>query len=279
MIKTDKFIFIHLFRSGGTFINEFLENNFTNFKMVGYHRPLSLIPDKYNNLPVVGNVRNPWDWYVSVYYHCLNTYYPMGTKTILNFILDFKRYDFKESIKRLIDKSWMTDIDKEKALSHFPNTHNWEGKYLDNITKDDFISYLESDMGFFSWLIERMYLDENKSLQSVHLCRTEDLRREFIRFLTHSTNVSRKEINKLKINIINKSNSDGHHNNSYVKLIYDNDPYLSNNFGYESRDYDYKKYYDEELKELIYLKDKKYIDYFGYKYDGIITNKRFIGEF
>jgi hypothetical protein len=35
--------------------------------MVGYHFPCADIPAEASDLPVVGIVRNPWDWYVSWY--------------------------------------------------------------------------------------------------------------------------------------------------------------------------------------------------------------------
>jgi len=107
-----------MFRTGGTSVN----GSFIG-KMLGYHKPRSLIPKEYEHLPIVGNVRNPFDWYISLYHHALNVNYPMKTRTFLSFILDFKRYSFKESIKRLLDTSWMTPQDKEKfSFSPFFNS-------------------------------------------------------------------------------------------------------------------------------------------------------------
>ena len=92
MIATPSFVFIHMFRTGGTSINKFI-----NGKKLGYHRPRSLIPKEYTHLPVVGNVRDPFDWYADVYFHALNFLYPMKTPPFLNSLLDFKRYSFKTS--------------------------------------------------------------------------------------------------------------------------------------------------------------------------------------
>ena len=142
MLITDKFVFIHLFRTGGTSIN----NSFKG-KMVGYHRPRSLIPKEYTSLPIVGNIRNPFDWYVDIYYHALNFHYPMKTSTFLNFILDFNKYSFKESIKRLLDTSWMTSQDKEKSLSHFVDSYNWNIKLTDNLPKLNALSGVNSIFG------------------------------------------------------------------------------------------------------------------------------------
>tara|TARA_R100000005_G_C4933993_1_gene161604 strand:+ start:220 stop:885 length:666 start_codon:yes stop_codon:yes gene_type:complete len=170
MIVTDELIFIHLFRTGGTTVNSTLEG-----KMIGYHRPRSLIPEQYLHLPVVGNVRNPFDWYVSVYHHCLNYCYPMKTPTFLNYILNFKRYGFKESIRRLIDTSWMDSIDKEQCLHHFPSNYNWDATLLDNLRKTECESYLNGDVGYLSWLFNYMY-QYNGSTEGVTYNKLEDLK-------------------------------------------------------------------------------------------------------
>ena len=157
MIVTDKFIFIHLFRTGGSSIISGL-----NGKMIGYHRPRSLIPDEYLHLPVAGNVRNPFDWYVSVYYHCLNQRYPMRTPTFLNFLIQpdnfsCQKFNFNESIRRLLDTSWMTSNDKERFLSRLQPSYDWKTTLTDNLRREEGESYLKSGVGFLSWLFNYMY--------------------------------------------------------------------------------------------------------------------------
>ena len=221
MIVTDQFIFIHLFRTGGTTVNSGL-----NGKMVGYHRPRSLIPDEYLHLRVIGNVRNPFDWYVSVYYHCLNYCYPMRTPTFLNFILDFKRYSFNESIRRLVDTSWMSSIDKERFLSHLPLSYNWKTTLTDNLRKDEGESYLNSEVGYLSWLFNYMY-QLNGSTEGVSYHRLEDL-------------------------------------NSSVKLnAMSGEHYILGNIK-EPRHEDYMSYYEDETIDLILHKENDYIKKFKY---------------
>ena len=69
MIVTDKFVFVHLPRSGGTFVSEVIRKFFPSAHEVGYHLPRELLPREYSNLPVLGTVRNPWEFYVSWYHH------------------------------------------------------------------------------------------------------------------------------------------------------------------------------------------------------------------
>ncbi len=67
MIATDSFVFVHLHKCGGSFVTEALLRFVPGARRVGYHYPLALLPERYRGLPVLGVVRNPWDFYVS--YH------------------------------------------------------------------------------------------------------------------------------------------------------------------------------------------------------------------
>ena len=65
MLVTDKFVFVHLPRSGGTFVSEVIRKFFPSAYEIGYHLPRTLLPREYSHLPVLGTVRNPWEFYVS----------------------------------------------------------------------------------------------------------------------------------------------------------------------------------------------------------------------
>ena len=67
MIATDRFVYVHLHKAGGTFVNECLERYFPGARRLGYHLPASLIPAELQSLPVLGFVRSPWSYYVSWY--------------------------------------------------------------------------------------------------------------------------------------------------------------------------------------------------------------------
>ena len=85
MIITDKFIYIHMPKTGGTFVTKILEQIYgtngkstfwekirqslsgTKFDNKNKHGFCFQIPSEFNHLPVVGCVRNPYDRYVSQY--------------------------------------------------------------------------------------------------------------------------------------------------------------------------------------------------------------------
>lgn len=67
MIASPRFVFLHLHKSGGTFVNECLLRFVPQARQLGYHLPRSAIPAEFAALPVLGVVRNPWSYYVSWY--------------------------------------------------------------------------------------------------------------------------------------------------------------------------------------------------------------------
>ena len=68
MIATDNLVFVHLHKSGGTFVNELLLRFGQAPRRIGYHLPYREAPDAIRHLPVVGTVRDPWGYYVSWYH-------------------------------------------------------------------------------------------------------------------------------------------------------------------------------------------------------------------
>lgn len=68
MIVTNHFIYIHVSRTGGAFLNKLILEQVPGARMIQYHGHLRDLPAEYSHLPVIGFVRNPWDWYVSMYF-------------------------------------------------------------------------------------------------------------------------------------------------------------------------------------------------------------------
>lgn len=67
MVVNDKIIFLHLQKCGGTFLKKVLIENFNCKNVLPEHNGYKDIRNK-NNKFIFGTVRNPWDWYVSLYH-------------------------------------------------------------------------------------------------------------------------------------------------------------------------------------------------------------------
>jgi hypothetical protein len=75
MLITKYFVFVHAKKTGGRFIRNLCMNHMPPDWIVAQlkdHAGAREIPPEYRDLPVLGFVRNPWDWYVS-WYHYLPT--------------------------------------------------------------------------------------------------------------------------------------------------------------------------------------------------------------
>ncbi len=98
MITTDKFAFIHMHKTGGQSIIHTIEQCMPSFRDIGYHYPLHLLPPEYSDLPIVGMVRNPWDWYISWYaYNILLK----GENPLFFILSDGCQASFKNTLKNL----------------------------------------------------------------------------------------------------------------------------------------------------------------------------------
>ena len=150
MIATDKLLFLHLHKSGGTFVNQLLLHCVPSARQLGYHLPYRQTPSPYRGLPVLGTVRSPWAYYVS-WYH----FQAAQTKPNILFLLcsDERRLGFKETIGNLVN---LADDDqllyklREGLPDHFLD-------YGLNLTKTCVDDLSGSGLGFYSFLYQRLY--------------------------------------------------------------------------------------------------------------------------
>ena len=90
---------MHLHKTGGQSINDALLQCIRGANEIGYHLPLRLLPEEAKSLPVIGVIRNPWDWYVSWY--AFNNL--RGVKNpLFNIVSRGKQAGFSETIENLV---------------------------------------------------------------------------------------------------------------------------------------------------------------------------------
>ena len=72
MILSTKFVFLHLPKTGGSFVRELLTHHAPSawqLSLHDNHPTIRDIPSSHSQLPIFGLVRNPFDWYVSWYHY------------------------------------------------------------------------------------------------------------------------------------------------------------------------------------------------------------------
>lgn len=232
MIATDKFVFLHLERTGGNFFSEFLRL-FIPGEELGYHAPRIRLPEHYGHLPVIGFIRNPWDWYVSFYYH------KRFRLDILRNDPALENLDFASATRALLhlgsDRPPFHEV-KQGFVNLCPEVPPEESM---GVTKSELQDFRDEGIGFYTWMVLRMFTC-NRSLDDVRLGRFENLVEEIVRLLTefeyHITDEMSATLSTLK-----NPNPTNHDH--------------------------YSKYYDDELRAQVAKQDRLIVERFNYKFE------------
>jgi hypothetical protein len=152
VIATDRFVFLHLHKSGGSFVNEFLMACVPGAQQVGYHLPASLIPEPFAGLPVLGFTRSPWSYYVSWYAFQKRRRAPNALYRIAS---DNGRLDFDATIRNLLALGTDAGSAQLDALvAALPPTYQNRGLNLPGPALE---AIRGSGRGFFSFLYAHIY--------------------------------------------------------------------------------------------------------------------------
>jgi len=230
MIATDRFVFIHLHKSGGSFVNEGLLRFFPSARQLGYHLPLSLLPAEYRGLPVLGFVRSPWSYYVSWYAFQAQRPRP---NALFRCVSDDGTLDFAGSVRNLVTLG--DDAARlERVLAMLPDHYGAQGFGL-NLPGFALAPIRASGMGFYSFLFRYMYTADGIQPQ---IGRCESLRADFGAFLAQ---VGAPIDAPLREFIANAS------------------PRNTSSHG------DWRGYYDRELADLVAQRDASVVERFNYR--------------
>jgi hypothetical protein len=232
MFETDNIIFIHFPKTAGTFVHNFIKDQCqtkpeiikNTFKSYG-------LPNKHSTISIENKKK-------------LNKHVLGIIRNPFDLYVSWYTWSFTS---RRIFTLWKKDIFKEyrdvksfrKWLKLALTKHFYNTQIPKNYDEDiDTKNYIDLDIGYLTWLFLKMYYWSD------------------FNFLANS-----------KLNYIA---------DSYVKTetLYDD---LSNYFSFEKKVFDeyqkinktkrhtdYRKYYDDELKELVYYKDRYLFNKFDY---------------
>jgi hypothetical protein len=235
MIVTDRFVFLHLHKSGGTFVNQALLRFVAGARLVGYHLPRSRVPPAYAALPALGLVRNPWSYYVSWYTFQARRRQP---NPLFRLMSDGGRLDFSGTVRNLLDLgSGGARLDALIAAlqpSYTDRGLNLPGFALEPIRA--------SGLGFYSFLYRYMYDGPGM----MHIGRMERMRADLIPMLV----------------------SVGHHVGAALRAYIEEGP-AKNVSTHDA----YATYYDDALRDLVAERDASVIARHGYRFgDAASTN-------
>lgn len=174
MIVTDRFVFLHLHKSGGTFVNECLLRFVPGAREIGYHLPRQLIPPSAASLPVLGFVRNPWSYYVS--WHAFQSTRPQPN-AFYRVASDGGRLAFKGTVTNLLELA-AGGPRLDRLLDELPAEYGNRGI---NLTGSALARIRGSGLGFYSYLYRYMFgADESRLVVG----KMESLRAELPAMLT-----------------------------------------------------------------------------------------------
>jgi len=230
MIATPRFVFLHLHKSGGTFVNECLLRFVPGARQLGYHLPRALLPPEYARLPILGFVRSPWSYYVSWYAFQSARPQPNPLFRVLS---DEGRLDFPGTIRRMLDLGRDESLLKS-AIAALPASYTNRGL---NLPGPALAAIRGTGIGFYAFLYRYMFGDDT----SVSVGRMEHLRTELPELLA---GVGEPVSDALRAHVASAAPS----NTSAHGAIVD--------------------YYDPDLLALVAERDAPLIERFGYRPDG-----------
>ena len=238
MIVTKHFVYIHTSRTAGTFLNKLILEHVPGAQMLQYHGHLGDLPEKFSHLPVIGFVRNPWDWYVSMFFD-----YRRKRQFVYQIISEHGALGFAATVSRFLKLGDQSDQSKrllEQLVKAAPPTINTRAparREIPGLTSEQFANFPEN-CGYYSWLFQLMY--ESKRTHCVHIGRFENLRDETKRLFMIAGVEKTEEMDAY----INKSEA----------------------MNSSPRPKDYAAGYAPELQQLVADKEKYLIDQFDYDF-------------
>jgi hypothetical protein len=233
MIATREFLFIHLHKTGGQFVNRLLLEHLPGARSLGYHLPRSEAPEDLKALPAFAFMRNPWDWYVSWY--AFNAANPIRNP-IFRCVSEEGRADFNATITNLLHLGHPLNVAmREEIANQLPETR--EGNQGSGITRRVMLAFTDPDAGYLTWLARYMCFVGGSPV-GLRMGRMEHLREELVGLLEGYGSLT-PEL-KDAIAIAPAVNA--------------------------SPRRDYRSYYDAELREMVAERDWSIVESYGYEF-------------
>ena len=232
MLITDKFVFLHLPRAGGTFVYEVVRKFFPSAREIGYHFPRELLPAEYSHLPILGVIRNPWEFYVSWYEHVR----PRNTASIMfSWLSDNGTLDFIGTTRNALNLG--TDNERlDVLIERLPEHVDYSRRNIPNITKDSMHKVRGAGVGYYTFRFNQLF----ENADDVFFCRLDSLRQDLVAFFD-GIGVATGELRDYVLRLDKQNTSEYTHASDY---------------------------YTADLAELVRIRDRQVVERFGFTFDG-----------
>ena len=235
MLITDKFVFLHLPRAGGTFVYEVVRKFFPSAREIGYHLPRELLPREYSHLPVLGTVRNPWEFYVSWYHHQhSNVRYSPLTNVLFGCLSENRKLDFVQTIRNALDLG-VSDDKLDFLIQALPENFDYQKRHIPNLTKDLMRKIRGTGLGLYTFRFNQLF----GQADDVFFCRVETLRSDLMAFFER-IGVASDDLRRHVLGLDKENISERLH---------------------------YSSYYTPELAELVFIRDRQLVERFGFAFE------------
>ncbi len=229
MIVTDRFVFLHLHKSGGTFVNECLLRFLPDARQIGYHLPRSMTPAKAASLPVLGFVRNPWSYYVSWY--SFQSARP-NPNFLFRMLSDDGVLDFDATVRNMLNLG-SGSLRLDMVMQSLPQKYSNQGLNLPAFALEPIRN---TRLGFYTYLYRYLY---SGGAKPTIVGRLEDLRDDLVPMLE---SVGQFVGDEMRSYIEKESPSNTSEHSAYTE------------------------YYSEELRDLVAKRDAEVITRHGYRF-------------
>jgi len=231
MIVTDKFVFVHLPRSGGTFVSGVIKKFFPSAREIGQHMPRGLLPREQSNLPVLGTVRNPWEFYVSLYHYVSPK---DAASKFVSWMSENGTLGFTGSIRNVLNLT-VNDERLDVLIETLPEHIDYGRRYIPNVTKDEMRGVRGTGVGYYTFRFNQLFGNADE----IFFCRLETLGQDLVGFF-EGIGAATDELRDYVLGSDKKNISEHRH---------------------------YSTYYTPELAELVSIRDCPLIERFGYVFE------------
>jgi mevalonate kinase len=215
---------------------------FPSAREIGYHFPRQLLPREYLHLPILGTVRNPWEFYASWYHHQnSNTRYSPLKNVLFACLSEDRQLDFVQTIRNALDLGVSHDR-LDLLIQALPEDFCYQERHVPNLTKDLMRKIRGTGLGLFTFRFNQLF----GQADDIFFCRVESLRNDLMAFFERIGAAS-YDLRSYVLGLDKKNISEHRH---------------------------YSSYYTPELAELVSIRDHQLVERFGYTFQSYPSENR-----